>query len=197
MPRADQQHLILMKGFPATGKSLLAHNLGRILRWPIVDKDDIKDFTLHLENGNTLAYEIMWAVTSRQLQLGLSAIVDSPLTYPEQFCKGQSLALDHGAHLLVVESRLSDSEWRERLDRRDRRESEHKIAGWSAMQAMLSNYDGCWRYPIPPEAHMIVDASQPVELLTLSVLSRLGIDTGEQDTFPRKMRAEDDTGIEK
>lgn len=166
-------HLVLMKGFPATGKSQLAHSLSRVLAWPVIDKDDVKDFTLHLPKGNSLAYEIMWSVTRRQLSLGLDVIVDSPLTYPEAFRTGQQLAEQHDAHLLVVETRLADALWRDRLDNRDRSESEHKIAGWEAMQDLLRRYDGCWRYPIPLHEHLVVDASLPIDRLTEMVRERL------------------------
>ena len=173
MPDNRVQHLVLMKGFPATGKSVLAHSLCRSLSWPLIDKDDIKDSTLHLENGNAMAYEIMWSVSGRQLELGLSVVVDSPLTYPQQYRAGRSLAAEYGARLLVVETRLDEPLWRDRLDARDRSESEHKIAGWSAMQDMLAKYDGCWKYDIPQERHMVVDAARPVAELTDSVLERL------------------------
>ena len=44
--------LVLMKGFPATGKSELAYALARRLRWPLVDKDDIKDVILSCPDSN-------------------------------------------------------------------------------------------------------------------------------------------------
>ena len=138
MPDRAQRFLVLMKGFPATGKSLLAQNLSRVLQCPLIDKDDIKDFTLGIANANELAYAIMWSVTARQLRQGLSVIVDSPLTYPHQFGAGSALASKFGAGLLVVETWLPEETWRQRLEARDRCESEHKIAGWNAMQEMLA-----------------------------------------------------------
>lgn len=172
-PRLQHQHLLLMKGFPATGKSLLAHGLSRALGWPLVDKDDVKDHLLHLQEANSLAYDIMWSVTRRQLMLGLSVIVDSPLTYPLAFQTGSALAAEYGAHLLVVETQLDEVLWRERLDSRDPAESAHKIAGWEAMQGLLLQYDGCWQYDIPAQKHLVVDATLPVPVLTRAVADRL------------------------
>ena len=75
---------------------------------------------------------------SRQLQLGLSVIVDSPLTYPIAFETGARLRDHIGAHLLVVETVLDEATWRARLDDRDPAESEHKIANWADMQSLLA-----------------------------------------------------------
>ena len=47
--------LLVMKGHPATGKSELAYRLARRLRCPLIDKDDVKDYTLALPDGNVLA----------------------------------------------------------------------------------------------------------------------------------------------
>jgi len=75
-------HLIAMKGHPATGKSTLAQALARQQRWPLIDKDDVKDHTANVPGGNVLAYDILWQVVETQLRLGMSVIADSPLSYP-------------------------------------------------------------------------------------------------------------------
>ena len=181
-PDEGRPCLVAMKGFPATGKSALAHALCRALAWPLVDKDDFKDFTLHLENGNELAYEIMWSIARRQLSLGLSVVVDSPLTYPIAFDTACALAREYEARLLVVETTLDDEMWRQRLDDRNPRESTHKIASWAAMQQLLQRYDRCWQYPIPEDQHIVVDASHPTDLLVLEVIARLDMSLPEQKT---------------
>lgn len=155
-------HLLAMKGHPATGKSTLAHALARTLGWPLIDKDDVKDHTLHLPEGNQLAYAILWQVVERQLALGLSVIVDSPLSYPVGYTTACELAERYGAHLLVVETYLNEAVWRARLDARPAGESTHKIRGWQAMQMQLQAYNDCWRYPIQPEHHLLVNTEQPL-----------------------------------
>lgn len=165
--------LLLMKGHPATGKSTVAHALAVHLAWPLIDKDDIKDHTVDLPDGNALAYRIMWQIVRRQLELGLSVIVDSPLSYPGEFAVGQRLALESGANLLVVEIQLEEATWRARLDARPRALSTHKITGWAAMQTMLETYDGCWRYPIPAHQHLVLDGMLPAERLVQEVVAHL------------------------
>jgi predicted kinase len=155
--------LIAMKGHPATGKSTLAHALARTLRWPLLDKDDIKDHTLTLPDGNNLAYAILWQLVERQLALGISLIVDSPLSYPVGYTTACVLAERYGARLLVVETWVEETVWRARLEARPAGASTHKIRGWQAMQMQLQRYNDCWRYPIQPEHHLRVDTSQPLE----------------------------------
>lgn len=166
-------HLLAMKGHPATGKSTLAHALARTLGWPLIDKDDVKDHTLHLPEGNQLAYAILWQVVERQLALGLSVIVDSPLSYPVGYTTACELAERYGAHLLVVETYLNEAVWRARLDARPAGESTHKIRGWLAMQMQLQAYNDCWRYPIQPEHHLIINTEQPLAAMLTLVQQRL------------------------
>lgn len=176
MTTTSRTHLVLMKGFPASGKSSLAAELSRRLLWPIIDKDDIKDYTLNLENGNSLAYDIMWSIARRQLSLAHSIIVDSPLTYPEAFADGRDLAHQYGAELLVIETRLDERVWRERLAQRDPLQSAHKIASWTDMQRLLRRYDGCWQYEIPSDVHLVVDGTEPIEHSVEAALKRMRID---------------------
>jgi predicted kinase len=154
--------LIAMKGHPATGKSTLAHALARTFGWPLIDKDDVKDHTLHLPEGNQLAYTIMWQIVERQLALGVSVIVDSPLSYPVGYTTACGLAERYGARLLVAETYLDEALWHARLDARPAEESTHKIRGWLAMQMQLQAYNDCWRYPIQPEHHLLVNTEQPL-----------------------------------
>jgi predicted kinase len=151
-----------MKGHPATGKSTLAHALACAFSWPLVDKDDIKDHTLHLADGNQLAYAILWQIVKRQLGLGLSVIVDSPLSYPVGYTTACTLADHYNTRLLVVETYLSEESWRARLEARPADESTHKIRGWQAMQAQLQVYNDCWRYPIQPKHHLLIKTEQPL-----------------------------------
>lgn len=177
--------LLLLKGHPATGKSTLAHALARTLQWPLLDKDDIKDHLYTLPAGNEAAYAILWQVAARQLQLGLNVIVDSPLSYAGGYRTGCDLARRFGAKLLVVETTLPEAEWRARLDARPPTASAHKIAGWAAMQRLLAHYQECWRYPIAPAHHLVVDTTTPLAVLVAAVTARLAeLDAGPQPTQP-------------
>lgn len=88
------------QGLPGSGKSTLAQELARRLRWPLVDKDDVRDmFQVHSAataaaasvapdapagpapggvDWNALSYDVMFSVAARQLGLGLSVVLDCP-----------------------------------------------------------------------------------------------------------------------
>jgi predicted kinase len=169
-------HLILLKGHPATGKSTLAQALAQRLGWPLVDKDDIKDFVANFPGGNSLAYDIVWRIVERQLGLGISTIVDTPLSYPIGYDMGRRLVTNYSARLLVVETVLDEHVWRQRLeDRRPYERSTHRISSWCAMQTLLAQYNGCWQYFIEPDHYLCVDTSGDLTTGMAKVLERLGI----------------------
>lgn len=179
-PSAANPHslsLLLLKGHPATGKSALARGLARRLAWPLLDKDDVKDWTLNLPRGNELAYDITWQIARTQLSLGVSAVVDTPLSYPVGYTTGLALAQTFNARLFVIETKLDENIWRGRLEERARRGGEtHRISGWEAMQELLRRYNGCWNYPIDPAHHIVVDTARPTEECIQAVLRRIGIE---------------------
>jgi predicted kinase len=170
---AHRQTLLLLKGHPATGKSTLAVALARRLAWPLIDKDAIKDHTYQLPQGNVLAYQIRWQVVRLQLTIGLSVVVDSPLSYPIAYATGQELAREFGARLLVVETSLAPEVWQIRLDQRLQEPPTHRVSGWANMQRLLTDYAGSWSYAIDPNEHFLVDSAQPVEQVVQTIVNHL------------------------
>jgi predicted kinase len=170
-----------MKGHPATGKSTLARALARQFQWPLIDKDDIKDHTLGLPDGNQLAYTILWQVVETQLALGLSVIADSPLSYPIGYCTACALSEKYAARLLVIETALDPELWRNRLDARRPDQSVHKLRGWAAMQAQLATYAGCWQYDIAAMHHLVVHTDQAPEGVVKLVQSRIASEAMHAD----------------
>jgi predicted kinase len=171
--QAHRQTLLLLKGHPATGKSTLATALARYLAWPLIDKDDIKDHLYPLPNSGHLSYEVLWQIVRRQLEIGLSVIVDSTLSYPQSYATGQQLATTYHARLLVVETKLAEASWKARLEQRLDEVQTHRTSGWDAMQQLLVDYAGSWHYPIAPEHHLTVDTSLPTLQLVQIIADHL------------------------
>src|SRR5437879_13140313 len=85
-----------MRGYPGTGKSTIARLLAAALHAPLIDRDIIRkvavDVVGNLPRVGHFAYELMFALTREQLGLGLSVVVDAPLTYRTTREQAQELA---------------------------------------------------------------------------------------------------------
>ena len=161
--------LVLMKGHPGSGKSTIARELGRTLVWPVIDKDDVRDWFWFFDEMNPeagrYAYDAMWQLAETQLSLGMSVICDSPLSEIIGYQDGLRLADRYDVDLLVVECICSDeAEWRRRIEARaGKGKPGHHIVTWEQMLALLERYGDRPNYPIDPTHYVKVDTSQPVE----------------------------------
>ena len=83
-----------MRGYPGTGKSTIARAIAAALHAPLIDRDILRQkavdiFGDHPQVGR-FSYEMMFALTKEQLSLGLSVVVDTPLTYHTTCSYGRS-----------------------------------------------------------------------------------------------------------
>src|SRR5437764_12273250 len=97
---------IVMRGYPGTGKSTIARAIAAALHAPLIDRDIIRQIAVDifgdLPQVGPFSYELMFALTREQLSLGLSVVVDTPLTYHTTFDQAKELARAFHAPLLVV-----------------------------------------------------------------------------------------------
>ncbi len=81
----DKRTFIVMRGYPGTGKSTIARLLATSLHAPLIDRDIIRQMAVdllgNLPQVGHFSYELMYALAREQLRLGLSVVVDTPLTY--------------------------------------------------------------------------------------------------------------------
>ncbi|KAL3502500.1 hypothetical protein ACH5RR_036949 [Cinchona calisaya] len=180
--------IIAMKGHPGSGKSTLAHSIAKVLKCPLIDKDHFRDCTKSLQEVlmlgcptiaskllNDLSYEVIWQIASTQLSLGLTVVIDSPLSRRSHLDRLLQLAAETNARLVVVECKPQDeAEWRRRLELRGAADesSWHKPNSWQEMKKLLDGYAGCWDYDVGEVPKLALDttANLGVEELVSSVL---------------------------
>ncbi|XP_078163213.1 uncharacterized protein LOC144558278 [Carex rostrata] len=167
LSQSHQPFIIAMKGHPGTGKSTLAYSLARVLGLPLLDKDDIRNCTIPIQHLlpqsqsqpllNDLSYCTLFSVAQTQVRLGLSVILDSPLSNRSRLDEVVALG---AKRVIVVECRPGDeTEWRRRLEERGREEGGtqgHKPATWEELTRLIEGYNGCDKYDVGDMVERIV-----------------------------------------
>ncbi|KAM7497681.1 hypothetical protein LguiA_022095 [Lonicera macranthoides] len=180
--RSTNKVIVAMKGHPGTGKTTLARSIASSLKCALIDKDDIRDCTSTLQHSllvllnstdaaskilNDLSYDVVWQVTSTQLMLGLSVVIDSPLSRQGHLDRLMQLASSTSAQLVIVECKPQDEEeWRRRLEHRGAGDcaSWHKPSTWMDMERLLERYGGCTDYDVVDVPKVVVDTTACVEV---------------------------------
>ncbi|GAC1354535.1 MAG: ATP-binding protein [Ktedonobacteraceae bacterium] len=158
--------LVMLKGFPGSGKSTLGRALSRQLGWALIDKDDIKDmFSAQILDADGLAYDVMLNIVRRQLLQGLNVICDSPLTYTMTYQRTQQIATETRASLVIVECFCSDELlWSQRVNARKQYGLPiHHMTDWERVQAYRCQHLADASYPIT-HPHLVVDTAKPLEV---------------------------------
>eukprot|EP01023_Acetabularia_acetabulum_P019953 TRINITY_DN2027_c2_g1_i1.p1 TRINITY_DN2027_c2_g1~~TRINITY_DN2027_c2_g1_i1.p1 ORF type:complete len:216 (+),score=16.57 TRINITY_DN2027_c2_g1_i1:120-767(+) len=175
--KRNSQVMLLMKGHPACGKSTIASELCRQLRWPLIDKDDAKDCFLQYEqcetvDWNALSYRVMWRTAETQIKLGLDGVVvDSPLATRSLFHTALQIAKKYGVRVIVLNCECRNEEvWKRRLRKRCQEsadlENTHKPQTWEQVQQLLKRYDGCWKWSEEMEQQSLDEGYQIISVDT-------------------------------
>lgn len=186
--------IIAMKGHPGTGKSTLAHAIASTLRYPLIDKDDVRNSTSQLTTSspaaqlNELSYQVIWRIVKTQLDLGLSVVLDSPLSSQTHLDHLREIAASHGARILVIECvSRNEAEWHQRLVQRGLNDeaSWHKPATWSDLKRLIEGYQGCYDYDVGDVPKLVIDTTARVGLeeLVSTVLRFIVTHVGGSDSL--------------
>jgi predicted kinase len=152
---------IVMRGYPGTGKSTIARLLAAALHAPLIDRDIIRQMAVDvfgtLPKVGQFSYELMFALAREQLSLGLSVVVDTPLTYRTTYDQCKELAQAFHTPMLVVHCQCPPEVQKRRLEGRKGNVSEFQITSWKEWEQWKPRFEefedgGC-----------IIDTSNPMD----------------------------------
>lgn len=163
--------LIIMRGYPGTGKSTIAQAIASTLHIPLIDRDVIRQVIAnilgsHAEVGH-IAYEMIFALAREQLQLGLSLVIDTPLTYYRTYEQACQLAASCHVSMLVVHCQCAPEIQKQRLESRKGKVSAFQITSWEEWQRWKPRFEefddgGC-----------VIDTTNQIEESLASILQAI------------------------
>lgn len=163
--------LLVMRGYPGTGKSTIARLLAASLHAPLIDRDVIRQMAVDIF-GNVpqvgyFAYELMFEMAREQLRLGLSVVLDSPLTYRKTYEACKEIARTFDTPMLVVHCQCPPEVQQRRLEGRKGQVSQFQITSWEEWEQWKPRFEefednGC-----------IIDTSHPMDESLAKVMHRI------------------------
>lgn len=152
--------LVIFSGLPGTGKSTLAERLARELRWPLLCIDDVLGEVP--ENPPVAFWDakvaILLGLVERQLDLGLSVIVDSVFMNTDRH-HARELARKYNVRFRPIYVYVSDEMvWERRVTARVNALNDPAVATWERIRRQRQHFRD-WQ----PGTALFVDAVKPVE----------------------------------
>lgn len=159
--------LVIFSGLPGTGKSSLANQLARELRWPWLCIDDV---AVKVPEGADVRFwdeKVLALLTlaEAQLSIGLSVVVDSVFMGLDRI-HAQELARQYQAAFRPVYCFVSDEVlWEQRVSARFDALQNPAVASWARIQHQREHFR-----PWEAGTALFVDAVQPLAHNLASVL---------------------------
>lgn len=152
---------VLMRGYPGTGKSTIARAIAAALHAPLIDRDILRQkavdiFGDHPQVGR-FSYEMMFALTKEQLSLGLSVVVDTPLTYHTTYQQSKELARAYHTPMLIVHCQCPPEVQKRRLEGRKGKVSEFQITSWEEWLRWKPRFEDF------DDGGCVIDTSNPLD----------------------------------
>ena len=152
--------LVIFSGLPGVGKSTLADQLAKKLRWTLLRIDDVigeVPENVGIEFWDSKV-EILLDLVNTQLELGLNVIVDSVFMNMDRQ-HALELAGKYHARFLPVYVFISDDKiWKERVTKRFDELNNANVATWENIQHQREHFQE-WR----PNTALFIDSLNPAE----------------------------------
>lgn len=151
--------LVIFSGLPGAGKSTLANQLARDLRWPLLRIDDL---VVDVPDGAGPAFWdekilVLLTLAEAQLELGVSVIVDSVFMGLDR-AHAQELARSQGADFRPVYCFVSDEMlWQQRVTQRAEMLQNPAVATWEQISHQREHF-AKW----DADTALFVDAVSPI-----------------------------------
>lgn len=165
----ERPKLIISKGHPGTGKSILCTDLASRLQCPVIDRDRIKLELFQQGTPRSIlgarSYERMWDFAISVLQRGSTVICDTGLNQPEDLPKIEAISQLTQSKPAIIEVYCSDTEiHKARLENRPNNDFESlRIGSWREYLEWLKDPTNNVDFDIP-FPHLRVDGSKPFAL---------------------------------
>jgi predicted kinase len=139
--------LIIIGGFAGAGKTTIARRLSEEFSYPVFSTDAINDAlrpVLHedFKTVSPIAYHVTWHLVRKQLDAGMTIILDTHMAFPRTWESVDKLKQDV-PNLKVVPIILQATldTHRVRIEERGRTNKEHLNLGGDEVQDTLFKYD--------------------------------------------------------
>lgn len=161
--------LIIIGGFAGAGKTTVASKLSKKYNYPIFSTDVINDalrpvLQKDFREVSPIAYKVMWHLVRKQLQTGVTAILDTHMATKSVWESLDALKRDTPEVIvlpIILQATLETH--RNRIEERGRTNKEHLNLGGDKLEDVLFKYEFIEQLNRPDLVR--VDANgQPVEV---------------------------------
>lgn len=167
--------VIVIGGFAGAGKTTLANKLSKTYNYPVYSSDIINDalrsaLNITFKQASPTAHKIMWHLVKKQLEAGVTVIVDAHMAAPHTWENLDKLKQDFPeAQIIPIILRASLENHRSRIEERGRTNKEHLNLGGDKLEDVLHKYEYIENLKRPDLVW--VDANKPVDEVYDSVES--------------------------
>jgi len=139
--------LIVIGGFAGAGKTTVAEKLSGKYNFPVLSSDVINDaLRSALNKGfkevSPAAHDILWYLVRRQLQLGVTVIVDTHMAAPHTWQKFDALTADlPKIQALPILLQATFETHKARIEERGRTNKAHLNLGGDKLEDVIYKYD--------------------------------------------------------